>query len=348
MQLNLDHHLSSNTTAPDSLPNAIVDFTATGLQVGYCVSEYAQSDPSHCHARDNLTRKALAFMLADVTFYYCKQPVPLPSLLALSIKAAVLLISCVELNFSTQKIKYEMKNKTISPTMTNPVFVSFAGSYTLSGNSSHLLAFATTSPYLSTILPAGSSRTLFIPTLTLSSNILHNTSFTSTPISPNTRLSFTSGLHILYASVPAISYTAWVPCLTKSNTSCVEAACPLWPISATLACSAPVKTWQSIQPLRTLTLSSNKHLLSCYLFVPPFPALYVVLLSIYISHHSSFPPLPFHFFPITHHGTRSQQSHTLATVQLLRTTSWLVQPRNAIIMDSKCTSVLAPHSSITH
>jgi hypothetical protein len=73
MQLNLDNHLSSNTHAPDSLPNAIVDFTAASLQVGYRVSEYAQPDPSHghldCHARDDRTRKALAFTLADITFY---------------------------------------------------------------------------------------------------------------------------------------------------------------------------------------------------------------------------------------------------------------------------------------
>jgi hypothetical protein len=70
-QLNLDAHLSSPTHASDSLPNAIADFTAAGLQVGYRVLEYAKSDPSHahldCHACNNLTHKALAFTLADIT-----------------------------------------------------------------------------------------------------------------------------------------------------------------------------------------------------------------------------------------------------------------------------------------
>jgi hypothetical protein len=68
MQLDLDTHLSSPTHMSDSLSNAIADITSAGLQVGYCVSEYAQSDPSHahldCHTHNTLTHKALAFTLA--------------------------------------------------------------------------------------------------------------------------------------------------------------------------------------------------------------------------------------------------------------------------------------------
>jgi hypothetical protein len=124
LQLNLDVHLSSLNHAPDSLPSAIADFTAAGLQVGYRVSEYAQSDPSHghldCHARDPLTREALAFTLADITFYHQKHPIPLPSLLSPSIEAAVLLISRVELNFSTQKNQVRNEKQDYIPNNTEP------------------------------------------------------------------------------------------------------------------------------------------------------------------------------------------------------------------------------------
>jgi hypothetical protein len=121
---NLDNYLSSPNHTSDSLPNAITDFTAATLQVGYCVSEYAQSDPSQgcldCHACDDLTSKALSFMLADITFYYCKQPVPLTSLPAPSMEAAVLLISRVELNFSTQKNKIQNEKQDYIPNNAKP------------------------------------------------------------------------------------------------------------------------------------------------------------------------------------------------------------------------------------